>query len=79
MYETFELADYLKPRSNRSVEDKRLIFSLRTEMNEIPSNFRNPTKCGQGCEHILTNKHILECDNMNNNQTYKLHYENILN
>ena len=78
-YETLTIADYLKPECQISTEDKRLMFSLRTEMNDIPSNFGNQTQCEMGCNKILTNKHIFNCEILNSNQTNTLEYTNILN
>ena len=77
IYEYLKLADYLKPDSNISTEDKRLIFSLR--MNDIPSTFGIKTKCEVGYNETLTKIHILNCEVLNSNQTNTLEYTNILN
>ena len=79
IYESLKLADYLQPDCQLSVEDKRLMFSLRTEMNEIPSNYGTQTNCIAGCNTILTNIHIFRCEILNNKQTNNLDYTYILN
>ena len=39
VYQSLELQDYLNPYSNLSLEDQLKIFSLRTQMNPLKSNF----------------------------------------
>ena len=74
-----KLADNLQPECQLSVEDKRLMFSLSIEINEIPSNFGNQTNCIEGYNTILTNKSIFSCDMLNKKQTNNLEYTNIFN
>ena len=43
-YKNLELQDYLNPCSNMTLEDQRLLFSLRCEMNPLNQNFRRNIK-----------------------------------
>ena len=44
IYDTLELQDYLKSCSNLKLEEQRSIFSLRSRMNELKSNFSRNMK-----------------------------------
>ena len=62
-YEFLELQDYLRSSSNISLEDQRLLFSLRCEMNQLKTNFtRNesiePRFCIKSCKQDLDNEHL---------------------
>ena len=60
------MADYLLPDSPLSVDEKKEMFNIRCEMNEIPSNFGRYTYCEMGCNNaILDNKHLLKCESLN--------------
>ena len=76
-YERLEMSDYLLPECQISVEDKRELFLIRSEMNELPCNFGNPTLCDLGCSQVLNSEHINSCPKLN--QKEALPYENILN
>ena len=61
-YTGLRMADYLHPEAEISTEEKVQIFSLRTEMNEIPNNFGFKQVCEFGCSNsLLDNEHILNC------------------
>ena len=47
VYKSLELQDYLNPYSNLSLEDQLKIFSLRTQMNPLKSNFSKNEKIKQ--------------------------------
>jgi hypothetical protein len=81
-YNNLELQDYLNPCSNINLEDQRLMFSLRCEMNPLKSNFRRNMEmkeeyCVQECGKELDNSHITWCDILNTKEDYT--YENLLN
>ena len=38
-YKTLELQDYLCPHSNLKLEDQRILFSYRSRMNQLKTNF----------------------------------------
>ena len=61
-YTTLGMADYLHPEAELSTEEKIQIFSLRTDMNEIPNNFGKKEIYEIGCSNsLLDNEHILNC------------------
>ena len=76
-YERLEMSDYLLPECQILVEDKRELFLIRSEMNELPCNFGNPTLCELGCSQVLNSEHINLCPTLN--QKGYLHYKSILN
>ena len=76
-YERLEMSDYLLPECQISVEDKKELFLIRSEMNELPCNFGNPTLCELGCSQVLNSEHINSCPKLNKKEA--LQYENILN
>ena len=76
-YERLEMSDYLLPECQISVEDKKELFLIRSEMNELPCNFGNPTLCELGCSQVLNSEHINSCPKLNQKEALK--YENILN
>ena len=82
IYESLELQDYLKPCSNLKLEEQRSIFSLRSRMNELKSNFsRNKTLKIEYCLNIcgmeIDNEHMTWCPHINTTNDYK--YINLLN
>ena len=81
-YNNLELQDYLNPCSNMNLEDQRLVFSLRCEMNPLKTNFRRNMKmkeeyCVTECMKELDNSHITWCEILNKTEDYR--YENLLN
>ena len=39
IYDSLEVQEYLNPSTNRKIEDQRYLFSLRSEMNILHTNF----------------------------------------
>ena len=78
-YKVLEMADYLLPSSPLSVNDKIEIFKLRSEMNEIPSNFGKPVLCKMACGKYMNNEHYTKCSIMNKKGESKHEYSLILN
>ena len=76
-YDKLELTDYLLPDCDITVEEKQEMFSIRTEMNDIPCNFGNKTDCEMGCKQLLNSEHMLTCLVINEEKT-TLKYEHIL-
>ena len=77
-----ELQDYLSPYSNLSLEEQYKIFSLRTRMNPLKSNFSRNEKmkeelCVKECLKVLDNEHLTWCEVLNSKNEYR--YSNILN
>ena len=82
IYDTLELQDYLNPCSNLSLEDQQRIFSLRTRMNPLKSNFPKNEKmkqelCVKNCLKEIDNEHLTWCEVLNSKNDYK--YSNLLN
>ena len=70
VYESIELQDYLHASSNLELEVQRLIFSFRSRMNEIKSNFsRNKSLTSEFslkiCRNQLDNEHLTWCSKIN--------------
>ena len=42
IYTQFEMADYLQSNCSLSVEDKRQMFAIRSETNDLPKRLVNP-------------------------------------
>ena len=81
-YNYLQCQSYLQPHSNISVEDQRLLFSLRVRMNKIPFNFpgnKENVNCETNCGNILNNEHILICEILNEGNSHNLKYEHIFN
>ena len=63
-YEKLELQNYLSSQSNLSIKDKSFIFSCRTRMLDVKSNFKiglNDLTCEKCGKEEETQKHILTC------------------
>ena len=81
-YDSLELKDYLNSWSNLNIEDQRTIFSIRSEMNPLKSNFRRNNKmeveyCVKQCGQEMDNEHLAWCRYINEESEFK--YLNILN
>ena len=75
-YDCLKMAKYLMPNKYLSIEDQKIIFSLRTQTFQI-SNEDNKEiirKCI--CEENLHILHLYECQQLNNN-TISIEYNNI--
>ena len=75
-YESMELKDYLRPYSNLSLEEQYKIFSLRTRMNPLKSNFSRNKKikeelCVKECLKVLDNEHLTWCEVPNSKNEYR--------
>ena len=57
-YTSMKLADYLHPECEISLTEKYEIFSIRSEMNDFPSNYCNKTLCTMGCLDMLNSEHV---------------------
>ena len=82
IYNELELQDYLNPYSNFTLEQQRKIFSLRTKMNPLKTNFSrnkqmNPEFCIQVCKMEINNEHLTWCGHLNSESD--LRYEQLLN
>ena len=75
--ESFSMANYLKPNSLLSMEDQKVILSIRCQVNPLPSNMGEVIQCETGCGNILNNTHIMECPILNNRQKYDIN--NLIN
>ena len=81
-YSSLELQDYLHPSSNINVEDQRFLFSLRSEMNILKSNFRRNKSiterfCIKSCKIEIDNEHLVYCKELNRTSLFR--FEHILN
>ena len=77
-YNTLEMADYLLPECELTVEEKISMFSIRCEMNDLPFNFGTKQDCQLGCSEPMNTEHILLCSQLNEN-AHDLKFDNILN
>ena len=64
IYDSLEVQDDLNPSTNMKIEDQRYLFSLRSEMNILHTNFsrnkkKQPKFCGKECYIKLNNEHIV--------------------
>ena len=78
IYNSLEMATYLQPNCQLSVQDKIEMFSIRSEMNDLPYNFGRKENCQQCCLTQMDNEHILNCPVLNESP-HELKYSNILN
>ena len=67
-YACLEVADYLLPQSNISLEDQREMFSIRCRTNQMGANRGIEEYCETQCGQILNNSHIFECNILNQNR-----------
>ena len=64
-YNSLEMADYLHPQANMSLEDQREIFSVRCRTNDLGANRGIIEYCETKCGEILNNSHIFQCKILN--------------
>ena len=76
-YEELQIADYLLPDSEATIEEKFDMFALRTEMNDLPHNFGKTDPCKYGCQEDMSNIHIFRCRNPARNPFEKLNIGNV--
>ena len=80
-YEKLEMAEYLTPiKRKMTIENKRIMFSVRNRMVDIKSNFKQGSSeqkciCGQN----ETMEHIWICDKVNSKEIKKENYSQIFN
>ena len=60
-----QMAEYLCPNDQLSVEDQRQIFQIRSQINPLPSNRGKTSYCVTGCGEVLNNSHTLRCKILN--------------
>ena len=72
-----KMAEYLWPNNILNLEEQRLIFQIRSEINPIPANLGNPGQCPTNCGELFENPHILVCKNINESPTET--YEMLIN
>ena len=68
------MADYLQPNCSLSVEDKRQMFAIRSETNDLPNNLGKSEIC---CNTALDNEHIIICQKLNEGIPFPLSYDKI--
>ena len=74
--DTLLLNDYLQPNCSLIVEDKCQMFAIRSETNDLPSNFGKSEIC---CKIALNNEQIIICQRINEGIPFLLGYDKILN
>ena len=77
-YTCLSMADYLLPEAELTTEQKRQLFSVRSEMNENPFNYGEKIPCSFGCIEEQNNSHLLSCI-ITNKKKEILDYEDLLN
>ena len=70
-----KMSDYLCPNDQLTVDDKLLIFLIRSQSNPLPANRGDPQQCSRGCGNIKDNGHIIQCSILNKEDQGK---ENII-
>ena len=62
-YPRIEMAEYLLPNDEFTIEDQRNLFSMRNRMVDIPSNFVSSEKNESKCLHEEKEnmRHIYSC------------------
>ena len=56
-----QMADYLCPNNQLSVDEQRQIFQIRSQINPLPSNKGMVVPCPTGCGETMNNSHIFQC------------------
>jgi hypothetical protein len=77
-YSRIEMAEYLLPDNELTIEQKQRLFAVRNKMVEIPSHFSsgdNNILCICGDKEILS--HIYNCDILNESEKETLPYEKV--
>ena len=62
---SLEMADYLCPNSQLTVQDQKNIFQIRSMTNPLPANRGDPKPCSTGCGDLMENPHIYLCPVLN--------------
>ena len=62
---SLEMADYLCPNSQLTVQDQKEIFQIRSMTNPLPANRGDPKPCSTGCGDLMENPHIYICPVLN--------------
>ena len=78
-YKSLQMADYLLPKSEIPIEEKIELFSIRTEINNLPCNFGISEPCYYGCLEIISNEHVFMCPVLNSDNPHTMKYEYLLN
>ena len=82
IYNSLQLENPLNSWSNLRIEEQRFIFSVRSEMNPLKSNFKRNNKmevefCIKKFRTELDNEHLVWCKFINEESDYR--YNDILN
>ena len=72
-----QIADYLCPNNQLSVDDQVQIFQIRSQINPLPGNKGESEPCVTGCGEIMNNFHIFQCEILNTEE--HTHIENLIN
>ena len=82
-HEIFGMQKYLRKNNMKiSIEEKQMIFKLRSEVTNVKMNFKGmheDLKCKICNYENETQKHLLECKILNENEKQILEYEKIEN
>ena len=60
-----QMADYLCPNNQRSVEDQIQVFQIRSQINPLPGNNGERVPCITGCGELMNNIHKFYCGILN--------------
>lgn len=77
-YSRIEMAEYLLPNNNLTIEQKQRLFAVRNKMVEIPSHFSSGDSdilCICGDKESLS--HIYSCDILNESKKESIPYEKV--
>ena len=72
-----QLADYLCPNNQLSVDDQVQIFQIRSQINPLPGNKGEREPCVTGCGELMSNFHIFQCEVLNTEEHTNI--ENLIN
>ena len=72
-YTGLQMAEYLLPQTNMSIEDQRELFAIRCRTNDLGANRGIIENCE--CGKVLNNSHIFKCKNLNEDiQKYDIRF-----
>ena len=78
-FTNIQMADYLSPECQLSVQNKTDMFSFRCEMNNLPNNFGKAELCELSCTQPMNNEHLLNCVYLNEGRVHNVSLEQLRN
>ena len=76
-YKSLEIAEYLQPTCEIENREKEIIFEIRNDMTNIPSNFGGECECL--CGEKETMEHLYNCEHLSETKEMKIPFKEIYN